>query len=396
MKSNRVIKVFSKNKILKKEFIRENKFSRKTEFLRKSVVFIVTISMILGMAGCGKTTEKEDNYRLKIVTSLFPYYDMARAVIGDVKGIDLKMIVTPGQDSHSFEPTPSDVIQMENADVLIYNGGSLETWIDTLLDSLNNKNQIQMKMMDYVDVLNEEIVEGMDTRFEEHDHDEHSHKEDNHNKKNHKEDSHSEENHKEDNHSEDSSNDSEFHNEDSEEEHEETDEHIWTSPVNEIIMTEKICETLSKALPEEKENFQKNAENYISQLKELDNEFRTIVENAKTKEIIFADKFPLQYFAKEYGLKYYAAFPGCGSDMEPSAKTIAFLVDKIKEDNIKAVFYLELSSHIVADAIETDTGAKPLQFNSCHNITQKQFDSGITYVDLMKENVNNLKIALGE
>ena len=140
MKSNRVIKVFSKNKILKKEFIRENKFSRKKEFLRKSVVFIVTISMILGMAGCGKTTEKEDNYRLKIVTSLFPYYDMARAVIGDVKGIDLKMIVTPGQDSHSFEPTPSDVIQMENADVLIYNGGSLETWIDTLLDSLNIKN----------------------------------------------------------------------------------------------------------------------------------------------------------------------------------------------------------------------------------------------------------------
>lgn len=386
MKSNRVIKVFSKNKILKKEFIRENKFSRKKEFLRKSVVFIVTISMILGMAGCGKTTEKEDNYRLKIVTSLFPYYDMARAVIGDVKGIDLKMTVTPGQDSHSFEPTPSDVIQMENADVLIYNGGSLETWIDTLLDSLNNKNQIQMKMMDYVDVLNEEIVEGMDTRFEEHDHDEHSHKEDNHNKENHKEDSHSE----------DSSNDSEFHNEDSEEGHEETDEHIWTSPVNEIIMTEKICETLSKALPEEKENFQKNAESYISQLKELDNEFRTIVENAKINEIIFADKFPLQYFAKEYGLKYYAAFPGCGSDMEPSAKTIGFLVDKIKEDNIKAVFYLELSSHIVADAIETDTGAKPLQFNSCHNITQKQFDSGVTYVDLMKENVNNLKIALGE
>lgn len=396
MKSNRVIKVFSKNKILKKEFIGENKFSRKTEFLRKSVVFIVTISMILGMAGCGKTTEKEDNYRLKIVTSLFPYYDMARAVIGDVKGIDLKMTVTPGQDSHSFEPTPSDVIQMENADVLIYNGGSLETWIDTLLDSLNNKNQIQMKMMDYVDVLNEEIVEGMDTRFEEHDHDEHSHKDDNHNKEKHKEDSHSEEKHKEDNHSEDSSNDSEFHNEDSEEEHEETDEHIWTSPVNEIIMTEKICETLSKALPEEKENFQKNAESYISQLKELDNEFRTIVENAKIHEIIFADKFPLQYFAKEYGLKYYAAFPGCGSDMEPSAKTIGFLVDKIKEDNIKAVFYLELSSHIVADAIETDTGAKPLQFNSCHNITQKQFDSGVTYVDLMKENVNNLKIALGE
>lgn len=398
MKSNRVIKVFSKNKILKKEFIRENKFSRKTEFLRKSVVFIVTISMILGMTGCGKTTEKEDNYRLKIVTSLFPYYDMVRAVIGDVKGIDLKMIVTPGQDSHSFEPTPSDVIQMENADVLIYNGGSLETWIDTLLDSLNNKKQIQMKMLDYVDVLNEEIVEGMDTRFDSHD--EHSHSEDSHN---HKEHSNSEDsyNQEEGSHSEDSlkheehSHDSEVSDHE-EESYNETDEHIWTSPVNEMIMTEKICDTLSQALPEEKENFKKNAESYIKQLKELDSEIRTVVNNSKIKEIIFADKFPLQYFVKEYGLKYYAAFPGCGSDMEPSAKTIGFLVDKIKEDNIKAVFYLELSSHIVADAIETDTGAKPLQFNSCHNITQKQFDSGVTYVDLMKKNVNNLKIALGE
>lgn len=383
----------------------KNNRLKKIGLLRKTVVLLLSVSMIFSLVGCSgtKTSDKEKEYRLKIVTSLFPYYDMARAVIGDVKGIDLKMIVAPGQDSHSFEPTPSDVIQMENADVLIYNGGSLETWIDTLLDSLNNKNQIQMKMMDYVDVLNEEIVEGMDTRFEEHDHDEHSHKEDNHNKENHKEDSHSEDsyNQEEGSHSEDSlkheehSHDSEVSDHE-EESHNETDEHIWTSPVNEIIMTEKICETLSKALPEEKENFQKNAENYISQLKELDNEFRTIIENAKTKEIIFADKFPLQYFAKEYGLKYYAAFPGCGSDMEPSAKTIAFLVDKIKEDNIKAVFYLELSSHIVADAIETDTGAKPLQFNSCHNITQKQFDSGVTYVDLMKENVNNLKIALGE
>lgn len=383
----------------------KNNRLKKIGLLRKTVVLLLSVSMIFSLVGCSgtKTSDKEKEYRLKIVTSLFPYYDMARAVIGDVKGIDLKMIVTPGQDSHSFEPTPSDVIQMENADVLIYNGGSLETWIDTLLDSLNNKNQIKMKMMDYVDVLNEEIVEGMDTRFEEHDHDEHSHKEDNHNKENHKEDSHSEDsyNQEEGSHSEDSlkheehSHDSEVSDHE-EESHNETDEHIWTSPVNEIIMTEKICEALSKALPEEKENFQKNAENYISQLKELDNEFRTIVENAKTNEIIFADKFPLQYFAKEYGLKYYAAFPGCGSDMEPSAKTIAFLVDKIKEDNIKAVFYLELSSHIVADAIETDTGAKPLQFNSCHNITQKQFDSGVTYVDLMKENVNNLKIALGE
>lgn len=330
----------------------ENRRSMNT--MKKKRYFVLTILTVFllcaGLTGCQHRKEADHkSYKLNIVTTLFPYYDMVRAVVGETEDVRISMTVAPGQDSHSFEPAPSDVIDIYEADVFIYNGGSLETWVDTLLDSLENEKQTQMKMMDYVELLEEEHVEGM----EHHENEEHEH-------------AHA---------------------------HEE-DEHIWTSPVNAQILTQKICDILCKVSPENAGNFKNNTQKYIAQLQKLDKELHQIVEASDNKEIIFADKFPLLYFAKEYGLKYYAAFPGCGSDMEPSAKTIAFLIDRIKEDTVNAVFYLELSSHTVADAISEDTGVGTFQFNSCHNITQKQFDDGVTYVDLMTQNVNNLRNAL--
>lgn len=349
------------------------------KILKQVVALLLVAVMCLGLWGC-RTTKKNDNnnYKLNIVTTLFPYYDMVRAIVGDVEDIHVSMTVAPGQDSHSFEPSPADVIEIEEADLFIYNGGSLEHWVDTLLQSFNNgDHRERIRMMDYVEVLEEEHVEGMDTRFES---DEHNHKEEpeNHNLK------------EADGHTQNSTNQNTHSHEG------EADEHIWTSPVNVQILTNRICKTLCEIMPENKDTFQMNAKKYISDVKRLDGEFRNIFDKADKKEIIFADKFPILYFAKEYGLDYYAAFPGCGSDMEPSAKTIAFLIDKIKEDNINAVFYLELSSHIVADVISDDTGAEALKFNSCHNITQKQFDAGVTYIDLMKENVLSLKKAFSE
>lgn len=346
-------------------------------------IMAVSIAVILcvGLAGCRNKKDDKKDYRLNIVTTLFPYYDITRAIVGNVDDIHISMTVAPGQDSHSFEPSPADVIEIDEADLFIYNGGSLEAWVDTLLDSLDNDNQNHMKMMDYVEVLEEEHVEGIDMRFE------------------------SGEEHE---HAEDKEINPEFggnlgniefstkENEHEDSDEHEADEHIWTSPVNVQILTQKICDRLCELSPENADVFWVNAQNYIDKLQNLDNEFRIITDNADKKEIIFADRFPILYFAKEYGLEYYAAFPGCGSDMEPSVKTIAFLIDKIKKDNLKAVFYLELSSHRVADAISEDTKTETLQFNSCHNITQKQFDDGVTYIDLMEENVDNLRKALNE
>lgn len=107
--------------------------------------------------------------------------------------------------------------------------------------------------------------------------------------------------------------------------------------------------------------------------------------------IVMGDKFPFRYLAGEYQLDYRAAFSGCSSDTEPSAKTIAYLIDKVKEEQIPAVYYLELSSHRVAEIIGEETGAEPLLLHSCHNVTRAQFDAGVTYVQLMRQNIENLR-----
>lgn len=310
---------------------------------KKLCPIIMIIILCLGMTGCSVDNEKENqNYKLNIVTSMFPYFDITRAIIGNVEGINLELAVKPGQDSHSFEPTPSEVINMQKADLFIYNGGEIETWVNEVLESYENDNQVRIKMMDAADKIELLCSVG------------HSH-------------GHV---------------------------HDEFDAHIWTSPVNAIYITEVICDTLCETMPEEAQKFKDNAENYINQLKEIDEEFKSLVAESSIKELIFADQFPLIYFTTEYGLEYHAAFQGCGHDMEPSVRDICDLIDEIKEKNIKSVFHLELSSEGVADTICEDTGAEKLQFNSCHNVSQKQFKDGVTYIILMRKNVENLKKAL--
>lgn len=348
--------------------------------IKKILCFVIALTLCLSLTACGGSNKTEKKqYKLKVMTTLFPYYDFARAVIGDIDDIDLQLLVSPGQDDHSFEPTPKDVVAINQADLFIYNGGSIENWVDTVIDSLDNKKQQQMRMMDAIGqerLLGEEEEDGV---FAVSDHD-HEH-----------EDSHSHTKDETDEHSQ-AGNTSE------QEEHshadEELDEHIWTSPANAEILVDSICQKLSQMMPEHKVQFRKNADNYIKQIKQLDTKFKNITSKATHKEVIFADKFPIKYFAKEYGLKYYAAFAGCSGDTEPSAKTVAFLIDKVKKNDVKGIFYLELSSTAMADTICQDTGTVAYQFNSCHNITNEQFKAGVTYVQLMKENAKILEKAL--
>lgn len=325
-------------------------------------VFLI-ILMCLGVTGCSVTEDKENqSYKLNIVTSMFPYYDITRSVIGDVKGINLELAVKPGQDSHSFEPTPAEVIKIQEADLFIYNGGEIENWVEEVLESYKNTNQIKVKMMDDANKIELLCSVG-------HSHDKIQLEDEHMNDEIQLEDEHGHI-------------------------HDEFDAHIWTSPINAIYITEVIRDILCDAMPNEAENFENNAAEYVSQLKGVDKEIRKIVNNANVKELIFADQFPLIYFTTEYGLEYHAAFKGCGHDMEPSVRDICNLIDEIKEKKIKSVFHLELSSERVADTICEDTGAEKLQFNSCHNVSQKQFDNGVTYISLMQENVENLKKAL--
>ena len=181
--------------------------------------------------------------------------------------------------------------------------------------------------------------------------------------------------------------------EDSSHAHEvEYDEHVWTSPQNAILISRAIEQALCRINPENTEVYQKNADSYVSELETLDQNFRDFFAGVSHKTMIFGDRFPFRYFAEEYGLDCFAAFPGCSNETEPSAATIAFLTDKVKSEKISTVFYIEFSNHQVADSIAEAT--KTALFHSCHNVSAQEQKDGASYLSLMEQNLNTLKEVL--
>ncbi len=364
------------------------------------------ISLLLG--GCAQTEESQGAFdaspeaagKLKVAVTLFPYYDFVRQIAGDQ--VDLQMVIPAGMDSHSFEPTPADIRTIQHADVLISNGGTMEHWLDETLAALDTTNMTIVTMMDYVDTVEEEIVEGMEDADHDHDH-AHVHAADDHDHSNERPEEHAAYAHEADDydHSGETpeehaahaheADDHDYVDHDGHEEEIEYDEHIWTSPVNAMKLVDVIGDTLAEADPAHADTYHQGAENYKKELEEIDAGFREVCANRKRNMIVMGDKFPFRYLADEYQLDYRAAFSGCSSDTEPSAKTIAYLIDKVKEEQIPAVYYLELSSHRVAEIIGEETGAEPLLLHSCHNVTRAQFDAGITYAGLMRQNIENLR-----
>jgi zinc transport system substrate-binding protein len=182
--------------------------------------------------------------------------------------------------------------------------------------------------------------------------------------------------------------------EEGEEEETEYDEHVWTSPKNAILIVKEIEDKLSSIDEDNEEAYEENAENYISKLNKIDEEIREVVSNSKRKVLIFGDRFPLRYFVDEYGLDYYAAFPGCSADTEASAKTISFLIDKVKKEKVPAVLKIELSSGKIADTIASETGVSVKTFYAVHNVSAEEFKDGKTYIDYMNDNIKVLREVL--
>lgn len=301
-------------------------------------LLIIFISIIL-ISGCSLS---KDN-KTTIIATNFPAYDFAREI---TKGsdIEVKMLLKPGSESHDYEPTPKDIISISKSSMFIYVGGESDEWVDDLLDSIDTSNIQIVKMLDEVNAVYEEKVEGMQS--------------------------------------------------DEDEEEKAYDEHVWTSPKNVIIISRTIRDEISKIDPNNRELYNNNFNEYKSKLDSLDNEFRKIVQNSNRRELIFADRFPFRYFVDEYGLSYYAAFPGCSSETEASAKTISFLINKVREDDIPVILTIEFSNKKIAKTISKETGAKILEFNSAHNISSEDFESGKTYLDIMNDNLEVLKEAL--
>mgnify|MGYP002551519041 CR=1 FL=1 len=325
--------------------------------MKRIISLLLALALSLSLAACAAPAEKADGGKLQIVTTLFPYYDFARAIAQD--RADVTLLLSPGREAHSFEPTPLDAVTISEADVFLYNGGEGEYWVESMLDAAGEHIAVASRMMDYVDALNEEYVEGMQGA-DGHDHD-HDHEEDEH---------------------------------DSDEI--EYDEHIWTSPKNAVVLCRAVCDAICRADAENAAFYRANCENYCAQLEDLDARFAALCESAPRRLLIFADRFPMLYFCREYGLDYRAAFHGCSGDTEPSLATIKFLIDKVEDENIPVVYTIDFGTKKVAAVVSECTGAAIETLYSMQTVSRADFDAGETYLTLMERNFEALRKGLNE
>jgi zinc transport system substrate-binding protein len=317
----------------------------------KRFVSLAFCLLCSGLLFAGGLTESNtiDNTKINVVATIFPPFDFARQIAGDKANV--AMLLPPGAESHSYEPTPQDIIKIQRANVFIYNGGDSDAWVDRILSSMDKSKMKIVKMMDACPTVAEETVEGMEPDKDEKgttpgvpaiDY----------------------------------------------------DEHVWTSPANAVLIVGVICKALGEADKSNASYYNTQAASYIVKLNALDKEFKDVVEGGKRREIIVGDRFPFRYFVDRYGLKYYAAFPGCSTQTEASAGTVAFLIKKVRTDKIPVVFHIELSNEKIADAIAEASGAKVMELDSLHNVSKQERNAGATYLSLMEKNVAALKAAL--
>lgn len=328
----------------------------KKHFLSASLILFT-----LFLSGCSEVNadyirqKKSDG--LSIVTTCFPAYDLARAVKGSDENIT--MLLCAGAEAHSYEPTPLDILKIQQCDMFIYIGGEGEVWADEILESMDTSDKYILKLSDYAELLDEAYIPGADNSHGHH----HNH-------------SHGDEH-----------------------EHEECgfDEHIWTSPENMISMTEAVGNLFTVADTSGSDIYMSNVQKYVKELSELDEAFEKFSEQAESENknlIVVGDRFPFRYLAEDYNFRYYSAFSGCSSETEPSIHTMASLIDEVIENDIKNVFYLEFSTKKVAQKLCKATDAEMLELHSCHNVSADDFENGVTYIDLMYRNLGNLKRGL--
>ncbi len=325
--------------------------------MRKRLLLAI-LSAVLAMipTGCTQapnvevpTSQETETERIQIVATLFPQYDFARQIAGDKA--EVRLLLPPGIESHSYEPTPSDMVKISESDLFIYTGRYMEAWSHKIIESMKDSGSKSMVL---------DVSRGIELVRAE--------------------DGHRHEDEDDDGH-------------EPERKHL-YDPHIWTDPMNAKAMVNNISEALSAIDPANEEYYESNASEYCGKLDSLDKEFRAVVSAGRRDEIVFGSRFALFYFVKRYGLDYEAAFDSCSSETEPSTRTMAGLIKEIREEKIPVIYYAEIEEPKVAKFLSKETGAKMLLLHSCHNLTREELNSGATYLSLMKQNLENLKEGL--
>ncbi len=309
--------------------------------------FALCLALCIALCACAKETPPapKESKTLSVVATLFPQYDFAREIAGE--RAEVTLLLPAGVESHSFEPSPSDVVRIHNCDLFLYTGPEMEPWAQTMLSG---------GLPDSVRVVNlSEEIEMTETKEavpgEEHEESEEGH-------------------------------------------HHVVDPHVWTSPANAAVMVGEIADALCTADPEGESTYRANAEAYLAKLTALDEELFSIVEGAERREIVFGSRYAFHYFTERYGLTAYAAYDSCSEEGEPSVGVLTALADRIREDKIPVIYYEELTDPKIARALAEETGAEMLLLHSCHNLSKDEMKRGETYLSLMRQNAENLKAGL--
>ncbi len=344
-----------------------------------SLVCAIFVAALFSLAACNDNPKSKiaKDHKTSIITTIYPEYAWTKEILGTrTDSVNLTLLIKNGIDLHSYKPTAHDVAKIASADMVIYVGGESDEWIKDALTASPKKGRVEINLMEALGdrVKAEEIVEGMQAEDEHH----HEHAEE-----------HEHEHHDEH---------AEVHEHHHHDEEVENDEHVWLSLKNAEILVKKIAEELSKIDAAHASAYKQNAEAYIAQIQSLDAEYRTAVESAARKTVLFGDRFPFRYLVDDYGIKYYAAFVGCSAESEASFETIAFLAGKMDSESLPSIFIIENGNDKIAKAVlaasKKSQDAQILTINSMQSITEKQINDGINYISLMKANLENLKKAL--
>ncbi|MEK4660566.1 zinc ABC transporter substrate-binding protein [Priestia sp. FSL H7-0729] len=370
------------------------------KFSKKATLGLL-FSLTLIVAGCGQKSASDANTastgtsvpvetetaKLNVQVSFYPMYEFTKNVTGDLA--DVHTLVPAGMEPHDWEPTPQDIASIEKADVLVYNGAGMESWMDQVKDSLSSGKLVQVEASKDIDLLEggEHDHHHEDSEATEHDHDhdpangataeEHDHDhavEVTTEEHDHDHDAEAEEGHGHD--------------------HGGLDPHVWLSPALAVKEVRNIEAGLAQAAPEHAEQFKQNADTYIAQLESLDQDFKAAVTDSKRKDFI-TQHAAFGYLAKEYGLQQ-VPIAGLSPEQEPSAAQMASVIDFAKEHQVKTIFFETLVSSKVSETIASEVGAKTAVLNPIEGLTEEEIAAGMDYISVMRQNLEALKLALNE
>lgn len=381
---------------------------------KKVFTLLLVSSMTFALFGCGETSQvnSKNDETIDILCTTYPQYDWARQVIGESNSkVTLNLIVDNGMDVHNYQPSAEDMIEIANSDLVIYNGGTSEEWVEEAVKNSGHIKTIEIMELLEQQMVEEELVEGM---VHEHSHEDeevsdadHTHKEDIH------EDEETEHNEDSEVHEEQEPlhDEEHMHDEDgevqegkvlSQEEIENTsevteyDEHIWLSMKNAMIVVEEIKNVMTELDNENAHLYEQNTDTYVNELQALDKKYEETVNSGSRKVLLFGDRFPFRYLVEDYGLTYYAAFPGCSAETEASFETIVFLAEKVREHNLPCILTIDGSDKSIAESIKSNVGNKEIEIltlNSLQSVSKDSLET-TTYLSVMEENLEVLKQAL--